>query len=99
MGPAGYPQGGKACLAGAGAQARAETTSLLGRTVARWSTSDLSSKGHSPAELEAHVGSPSLGWGVMSSLYPVSDQFPQEPGPEQLQIKSRGSHSQRRCSP
>lgn len=39
MGPAGYPQG-KACLAGAGAQARLEFHLLLGRTVARWSHLD-----------------------------------------------------------
>lgn len=57
------PPGGKACLAGAGAQARAETTRLLGRTVARRPTSDPSSKGHSPPELEAPLGSPSLGGG------------------------------------
>ena len=92
------PPGGKACLAGAGAQARAETTRLLGRIVARWSTPALGSKGHSSAEPEAHVGSPSLGWGIMSSLYPVSDQLPKEPVPDQLRIKSRGPHSQRGCS-
>lgn len=98
MGPAGYPQEERLVW-------RGQELKLGLRPLDYWVGLWLdgppppwAAKGTVPQSQRLMWALPAWDGGVMSSLYPVSDQLPKEPVPDQLWIKSRGPHSQRGCS-